>query len=132
MKKEKSCGCVVFDELNRVLLVKMNMGHWSFPKGHVEENETEEETALRETLEETNIECKIIKGFREVSTYSPYDGVIKDVIFFVAKAINTKVIKQDEEINTAIFVEINKAKELITFDNDLNIFEKALKFIKNL
>ncbi|XFA98461.1 NUDIX domain-containing protein [Candidatus Izemoplasma sp. B36] len=132
MKKEKSCGCVVFDELNRVLLVKMNMGHWSFPKGHVEENETEEETALRETLEETHIKCNIIKGFREVSTYSPYDGVMKDVIFFVGKTTNTEIIRQVEEINTAIFIEIDKAKELITFDNDLNIFEKAVKFIKNL
>lgn len=129
MKKEKSCGCVVFDDFGKVLLVKMNMGHWSFPKGHVEENETEEETALRETLEETNIECNIIKGFREVSTYSPYEGAIKDVIYFVARAINAKVVKQDEEIHTAIFVEIDKAKELITFDNDLKIFEKALKFI---
>ena len=41
MKKEKSCGIIVFDE-DRVLLIKHNGGHISFPKGHVEEGDPEE------------------------------------------------------------------------------------------
>lgn len=31
MKVEKSCGCIVIDGRN-VLLVKQTKGHWSFPK----------------------------------------------------------------------------------------------------
>ena len=46
MKKEKSCGIVVFDH-DKVLVVRMLDGHYGFPKGHVEENETEEETAIK-------------------------------------------------------------------------------------
>ena len=38
MKKEKSCGCIVFNNNMEVLLIKMNAGHWSCPKGHVETN----------------------------------------------------------------------------------------------
>ena len=131
MKKEKSCGCVVFDSKHRVLLVQMRLGHWSFPKGHVETDETEEETALRETLEETNIECKIIPGFREVSTYSPYPHVLKDVIFFVAKPINHNTIRQESEIKKTNFYTIEEAKKLITYDNDLDILKKADLFLKN-
>ncbi len=76
MKKEKSCGCVVFNNKREVLVVQMNYGHWSFPKGHVEPSETEIETALRETFEETNVKCNILHNFREVSSYSPKPQVI--------------------------------------------------------
>ena len=129
MKKEKSCGCIVFDSSNRVLLVKMNAGHWSFPKGHVEQGETEEETALRETFEETNVECDIISGFRSVNTYSPFPGVMKDVYFFVARSKDSVLKKQETEIAEIGFFESGKAKKMITYKEDLRIFENALKFI---
>ena len=57
MKKEKSCGAVVYRETGEqieILLIRhKNGGHWAFPKGHVEKKETEEDTALREIREET-------------------------------------------------------------------------------
>ena len=46
MKYEKSCGCIIIKE-GKVLLVQHNVGHWDFPKGHMEENETEVQTAIR-------------------------------------------------------------------------------------
>lgn len=36
-------------------LVKHRAGHWGFPKGHPDVDESEEETAKRELLEETGI-----------------------------------------------------------------------------
>ena len=41
---EKSCGAVVIrkkDNVVETLIIQMLGGHWSFPKGHVENNETE-------------------------------------------------------------------------------------------
>ena len=58
MVKEKSCGTICFDG-DKVLMVKHNAGHCAFPKGHVEEGETEFETAIRETKEETGIDVEI-------------------------------------------------------------------------
>ena len=57
---EKSCGIVLFHSDEFLIIqhsVKPNVteGHWDFPKGHVEENETEFETAVRELKEETGI-----------------------------------------------------------------------------
>ena len=55
-----------------ILLIKhIKSGYWSFPKGHVENGETEEETAKREIKEETGIDVYIDSGFRETVTYSP-------------------------------------------------------------
>lgn len=130
MLKEKSCGCIVFNNNNQVLLVHMNEGHWSFPKGHVEEGESEYETALRETFEETNIRCQIVKGFREVSTYSPKLGVSKDVVFFIGKPINNEVRNQLEEVKSAAYYDISIAKSLLTFENDKIILDKAISYLK--
>ena len=65
MKKEKSCGVIVIKRENeefKILLLEHQKGHISYPKGHVEENETEEDTALREVKEETNLDVKLISG----------------------------------------------------------------------
>ena len=61
---ENSCGAIVFNEnTEKILLVKMHNGNWGFPKGHIEKDETKEETAIREVLEETNVRIKIIPKF---------------------------------------------------------------------
>jgi len=125
LKKEKSCGCIAFDEKNNVLLVRMQHGHWSFPKGHVEPEETEEQTAIRETWEETNIMVKIDEGFREVSTYSPEEDVIKDVVFFVGLVENHDIRIQEAEIRKAEFMNYKVAEAYITYDNDREILHKA-------
>ncbi len=44
MRKEKSCGAVIYKYIDNelfILLLKHNLGHWSFAKGHVEDSETE-------------------------------------------------------------------------------------------
>ena len=42
-EREKSCGCIIINK-NKVLLIKQTKGHWGFPKGHIEKDETEIET----------------------------------------------------------------------------------------
>lgn len=131
MKHEKSCGIVVFKD-NKVLLVHHNLGHWGFPKGHVELDETDEETAMREVFEETGISASIIDGFKEKITYSPKENVEKDVYFFVGEPNDDNVIPQLTEVSEAKFVDIDKSLELITHIDEKNILEKAIKFYKNL
>ena len=127
MEKEKSCGIIVFDE-GKVLLVHHNKGHYGFPKGHVENNETEYETAIREVKEETNCDAKIIDGFREVITYSPKENVIKDVVFFVGEPITKNIKPQEIEVSEVLFANINEALNLVTYDEEKDILEKAIEF----
>jgi len=49
----------------------MHNGNWGFPKGHIENNETKEETAIREVFEETNVNIRIIPGFERLIKYIP-------------------------------------------------------------
>ena len=131
MIKEKSCGIVVFDN-NKVLLVHHNNGHWGMPKGHVEPGETEEETAIREVLEETSVDAKILPGFREVITYSPRENTMKDVVYFVGEPISINLKPQEEEVNEVRFVNVEEASNLITYEEDRSVFEEALKFKNNM
>lgn len=126
MKKEKSCGCVIVDD-NKVLLVKHNAGHWDFPKGHIENNETEEQTALREVKEETNIDVVIILGYRYTIEYSPKENVLKEVVFFLANKISDELKPQESEISDIRWVEVNEAIEQITYDDSKNILRKIIK-----
>ena len=136
MKKEKSCGAVVYKKENNeifILLLKHNAGHWSFPKGHVEEDETEQQTALREIKEETNLDVTIDNGFRKVSTYSPKEGVMKDVIFFVSelKEDEAEEKAQECEIQELGWFSYEEAMNIITYDNDKNILQEANKYIRS-
>ena len=129
MKKEKSCGIVVFNQ-DKVLIIKHNRGHYGLPKGHVEDNETEYETAIREVKEETNIDAKIIGDFRKVITYSPKENTIKDVVYFtgIPTTFNTK--NQIEEVSEAVFLDLDMAINLITYDDERNVLKEAIKYFK--
>ena len=57
----KSCGVIPYRLENgrrKYLLLKQNNGSWSFPKGHMEPGETEQQTALRELLEEAGLSVR--------------------------------------------------------------------------
>ena len=125
MKYEKSCGAVVFDN-GKVLIVKHRAGHSDFPKGHVEKNETEEETAIREVKEETNIDIQII-GCRNVVHYSPIKGVEKEVVFFAASKIGGELFPQLEEVSEARWVSVEEVVDYLTYDTACELFYKIRK-----
>lgn len=128
MNKEKSCGAIVYND-DKVLLIKHNAGHIAFPKGHVEGNETEEETAYREILEETGLETKIDNRFRYVISYSPKPLIMKDVVYFTATVTGGKEKPQLEEVSEVMWMPMDRAMEMVTFDNDKKVLANALKYI---
>ena len=135
MKKEKSCGAIVFylkDNKEQILLIKhSNSGHWSFPKGHVEAGETEVETAVREIKEETGVSVNIDTRFREVVTYSPKKDVIKDVIYFFATASDYHTKRQEEEVSEVKWVDMGSAIKCVSYRNDKQLVNKAIRFYKS-
>ncbi len=125
MRFEKSCGAVVFDG-EKVLVVKHQAGHIDFPKGHMEEGETEEETALREVKEETNIDI-LLEGGRSVIHYSPKPNVEKEVVFFLARKKEGEIVPQLEEISEASWIDSSQVLNLLTFDTAKEVFQKMLQ-----
>lgn len=128
---ERSCGAVVMnDNQKKVLLIKnKRSAHWGFPKGHIEKGETQEQTAVRETKEETGLDIDIIDGFSCKSEYTIQGRVEKAVIIFLAKARNSNVVIQEEEIDDYIWVDFDEALKMLRFENDKTILTKAISFL---
>ena len=134
MLHEKSCGAIVYRRFHgniEILLIKhVNSGHWSFPKGHVEGDETELETARREIKEETGLDVILDQTFRETVSYSPRRDTQKIVVYFLALARNYDFVPQEEEIAEIRWVDIVRATRMLTYENDKTIVNKARAAIK--
>ncbi|NLL39034.1 MAG: NUDIX domain-containing protein [Clostridiales bacterium] len=134
MKYEISCGAVVFTRKNDEILyviVKSSEGYYGFPKGHMEGNETEEETAVREIYEETGLKVKIIPGFKTTDEHllPKKEGVIKRVIYFVSKYDNQEISYQKEELLGAYLMTYEEAMDAFQFESSKRIFSEANDFI---
>jgi hypothetical protein len=68
-KYYKRCGTIIIININNIrhiIVVKGYGGKWSLPKGKPNENESEEDCAIRETYEETNIKLKSLKECKKI------------------------------------------------------------------
>jgi bis(5'-nucleosidyl)-tetraphosphatase len=120
MKKEKSCGAIIYHESDGIiyyLVAHSQFQNFTLIKGHVEGNETDEETALREIMEEVGLSVVIDTRFCYKITYSPSNEVLKDVYFFVAKTKTPDFKVDGVEIEDAYWLEYKKAEELLSYKN---------------
>ena len=132
MKYEKSCGAAVYRFRNGTLyfLVEhMIQGHTSIPKGHVEGDETEEETAVREIREETGLEVRLDTGFRDGTAYSPCEGVYKQVVFFAAEALPGEMKNQESEVNSLEWLPYGDAVRAMTYESDKEVLRHAAAYL---
>lgn len=136
---EKSCGIVLFHSDEFLLIQhpsKLNgrEGHWDFPKGHVEGNETELETAKRELVEETGIvDFKIFNGFRHGIKYNflkDNSTIAKKVIFFLAESY-TKDVKLSPEHQNFIWLNFESAHSKLTYAKAKEVLDAVRIFLDN-
>ena len=133
MKKEKSCGTIIIDSNKRVLLVRQKLGWVGFPKGHMEQGETEIETARRETKEETNLDVIIDEKKRYTISYITSTQIDKEVVCFRAKPISDSLLPQETEIAEIMWVDIDEAKQYLSYDNLKQLWQTVLDdFYKEL
>lgn len=134
--KEKSCGAVIYKIENEkvyFLTLRMGYGHTSICKGHQEKNETDEETALREIKEETNLDVNLNTDFVATIKYKPNDNSIKDVIFFLATPKDNSVQPtdlHDEEVAGFEWCDYEETQFKITHASDREVIKKAYHYIK--
>ncbi len=131
--QELSCGIIPLvrtPEGVRFLIVKQINGHWSFPKGHVEEGESYKETAARELLEECGVKATIRaeRVFEDSYVFSRQDGTIvkKRNLFFLGDVIDVSRLKtQESEVLEARIVGMQEAHQLMDFPSIRKVLKEA-------
>lgn len=135
MNIEKSCGVILYrnwlKEIEFLLVKSKENGHWGFPKGHMEKDETEEQTAIREVFEETGLSVILLDGFSTKIKYQLTENRYKEVIFFIGVPLKGFVSIQYEEIEEFKWFKYEDINDVLTFKNSQQALMEAKEFIIN-
>lgn len=134
MRYIKSCGFVAYKQIgneNYYLIIKGNNGDVGFPKGHMEEGESELQTAIRELKEETGVEVEPIDGFRRQIEYDlpRVPDAIKQSVYFLGRCVTEEIILQETEVAEAAFLSYAEALSALTFEETKIILRDAERAI---
>ncbi len=133
----KSAGGVVFrkrDNSIEVALIYLKKGNvFSLPKGTIDDNETPEETAMREVKEETGINGKIIEKIGEASYWfyltEENAKCKKTVHYFLMEYESGDINMHNWEVDEVYWMPIDEAIKKITFKSDREILLKTKEIL---
>ena len=123
----KSCGVVPFRAVNgerEFLILLQSNDCWSFPKGHMDAGEREEQTALRELREETGLSAELVPGARVELSYAVRPLVRKEVVLFLGR-VDGELTLQEGEIRSHRWVRREELSEYL-FPDSLAACKKLL------
>ncbi len=138
MKFEFSAGGIVFKkEKNKLLiLVCQHSQHhgWVFPKGLIGdkiEKEKKEDTAIREVLEETGINAKILKSLNPVEYWYVFEKqkIKKTVYYFLMEYLTEDLSLKDKEMESVEWLSVEKVEKKLTYKSDKKVWEEAKQLI---
>ena len=99
MGRIRLAGCAIIEKGKLLLIWKIKEGHYEFPGGRVEKDESKEDTAIRETREEIGCEVKILNywGYED---FGVRDKELRGHVFLaelgkgqVPRIIETKIFR---------------------------------------
>ena len=138
-KLEISAGGVAYRRRNGIVEVALisvgEKSRWQLPKGLVDTGESTEAAAVREVREEAGVETKVAGRIDKVEYwYFAKHGpertrIHKFVHFYLLEYLSGDVQDHDSEVNEARWVEIAAAIEMLAFDGEKKVVEKAKEMI---
>ena len=138
---EVSAGGFVVSKTNPneiALMARFNRGgklEWCIPKGHLENQETKEQAAIREVFEETGLEAEITEYLGEVSYQFSQGGnkVAKTVHVFLMRQTGGQLSFEHDPHKEASELEWVRVDELLTrlsHSNERKIADLAISRIE--
>lgn len=135
----KAAGVILFVMEKKgplfLLLRSAKTGEWGPPKGKAEPGESELETAVRETFEETGFHrLKFIEGFEARVAYSiekKGKQLSKEVVFFLADS-EEEELKLSAEHTEAHLATLEEIEQLVPHPDLREVFEKAAQHLSKM
>jgi 8-oxo-dGTP pyrophosphatase MutT (NUDIX family) len=124
----------VHDQQEIIVLHRRAPVLWALPKGTPDSGETIEETALRETREETGLEVEIEAPLSSIR-YFFVRGTTrfhKTVHFFLMRPVGGALELHDHEFDEVRWAAGPEALALLTHATERTVVERALKLLEGV
>ena len=130
---ETSCGLILVN-YDSILLLQYPQGHWSFPKGHVEEeDESHHVTASRELTEETGISTLDIDlnwEYRTQYTFRKRGKKTSKQVFWYIATTEEIDVQLSEEHTSYLWLNYEETESMLTFDQEKDLIRSAIMHMK--
>lgn len=139
MRDETSAGGVIVrknDDQWEVLLICDSKGKWTFPKGHMELDETHLATAIREIGEEVGVQdLRMCKKLIPVQYIFTRDGVIKKTVhFFLFQTAGDRkiVVQRDEGITDSMWAPLDAVADIIGYPKtNMTLIQESIHYLSH-
>lgn len=123
-----AAGGIVFDTIDgkrRLLVIhRPSYDDWSLPKGkHDDDNESDEEAALREIEEETGVVGRIVSKLTDIE-YTTSNDNAKRVTYFGVRAVKTPKFRPNSEVDRVEWLSTKAALKKLTYRHDRRLVER--------
>ena len=120
------------------LMARFNRGgklEWCIPKGHLEQDETSEQAAIREVFEETGLEAEIIQHLGEVNYQFIQDGskISKTVHVYLMQQTGGELSFDKDphkEASELEWVQVSELLARLSHGNEKRIAKLAIELIE--
>jgi mutator protein MutT len=133
---ETSAGGVVLDgeQANVALIGRLDRRGrllWSLPKGHIEEGETPEQTAVREVAEETGISSEVLRPLGTIDYWFVADNrrIHKTVHHYLMQAVAGELSDADVEVTEVAWVALEELDERLAYADERRLVRKARELL---
>ena len=132
----QKAGCVLINrEMKKIgLIYRAELDDYSFPKGHLEDNETLQQCAIRETEEETGRLCEIVKPeFSDLQHYtSPSEGLCIVHTFLAIDKGKSKQVFDESLVHELVWIDIDNVEKRLTYQDLKLCWRNVLIEIKKI
>ncbi len=141
---ETSAGGLVIDGIDRpraeqlaALIGRMDRRGrmlWSLPKGHIEQGETPEQTAIREVAEETGIRGDVLTQLGSIDYWFVTDGrrVHKTVHHYLMRFSGGELCDEDVEVTEVAWVPVEELPSRLAYADERRLARLAHELIELL
>ncbi|WP_441346864.1 NUDIX hydrolase [Rhodococcus sp. SGAir0479] len=126
--RDKLCAALIgrTDRRGRLL--------WSLPKGHIEQGETAEQTAMREVAEETGIRGAVVASLGSIDYWFVTEGrrVHKTVHHYLMRSLGGELSDADIEVTEVAWVPLSELDSRLAYADERKLAEIAGQLIAEM